>query len=158
MKDVTNPDYWRDRMYGAFASGERHRLMFNGSLDQFNEIEERQKKALRAISHRQSILDVGCGYGRLPDLLRVQGWKGRYVGYDVSPDLIEVARKWWSNPEFYEFHVADLAIAPPTPSFRADWAVALWLKTMLINNMMIEKWERIEAWMRLHAKNVLVVD
>lgn len=159
MKDVTNPDYWRDRMYGAFASGERHRLMFNGSLEQFEAIERRQRDALEQIGPRHSVLDVGCGYGRLPELLRLQGWKARYVGYDVSHDLIGVAKKWWPDESFYQFHVADLAgDDPPNPPFRADWAVALWIKTMLINNQMTEKWERIEVWMRKHSRNVLVVD
>lgn len=158
MSDVTNPDYWRDRMYGAFASGERHRLMFNGSVEQFNEVESQQKKALRAIRRGQSVIDVGCGYGRLPELLRVQGWTGRYVGYDVSPDLVGVARKWWPDKSTHSFHVADLINSPPVPSSRADWAVALWIKTMLANSGMLPEWDRIEEWMGRVAHQVLVID
>lgn len=162
-KDVINPDYWRDRMYGAFASGERHRLMFNGSIEQFEEIEDRQKDALRVIKLRDSIIDVGCGYGRLLHLLRSpipnpvhrKKWMGKYIGYDVSPDLVAVARKWWPD---YTFVVADLSNnAAPSP-MRADWAVALWVKSMLLGNGYGAEWDRIEAWMHANATRVLVID
>ena len=36
-----------------------------------------------------SILDVGCGYGDLFAFLRDRGWRGRYVGIDIVPALIE---------------------------------------------------------------------
>lgn len=152
---VSDPAYWLDRMHGAFASGERHRLMFNGSIEQFSDIENRQKRALRVIKPGQSVIDVGCGYGRLLDLLRIQEWKGQYVGYDVSPDLVSVARKWWPD---YEFHVANLASDSPDPPFRANWAVSIWVKTMLMGNGLGVEWDRIEEWMRRSADEVLIVD
>ena len=155
MKDVTNPDYWRDRMYGAFASGERHRLMFNGSKDAFDAREATQREAIKVIGARQSVIDVGCGYGRLLELLRLQGWQGRYVGYDVSPDLVEIARRWWPDHQFY---VRDIVKNPPPCSIRSHWAVAMWVRTMLIDNQMPETWEWIERWMRTVADNLLVVD
>ena len=154
-KNVVDPDYWRDRMYGAFASGERHRLMFNGSIDQFENIERRQADALKVVQPRQSVIDVGCGYGRLLYLLSRRRWRGLYVGYDVSPDLVGVARKWWPD---YAFVVADMANDPPPAPFRADWAVAVWVRSMMVGNGFGAEWDRIEAWMRSNAKNVLIVD
>lgn len=142
-------------MYGAFASGERHRLMFNGSRDQFDNIERRQVDALRVIRPRQSVIDVGCGYGRMLDLLAAQRWRGKYIGFDVSPDLVEIARRWWPD---YTFVVADLANDPAPSPMRADWAVALWVKSMLIGNGYDAEWDRIEAWMHANAERILVID
>lgn len=158
MKEVIDPGYWLDRMYVAFASGERHRLMYNGSLDRFNEIEAAQAEQLKVIERDHSVIDAGCGYGRLPELLRRQGWVGRYVGYDLSPDLIEVARRWWPDPSQYVFEVADLTFAPPTPPFRARWVVSLWMKTMLVGNGFGREWDKIEEWMRGVADEVLIID
>ncbi len=37
--------------------------------------------------------DFGCGYGALLPFLRLQRFKGSYLGYDISPAMIERARK-----------------------------------------------------------------
>jgi len=40
-----------------------------------------------------SVLDFGCGTGRLLDVLRASvGFHGRYTGYDVSEELLRIAR------------------------------------------------------------------
>lgn len=39
-----------------------------------------------------SVLDIGCGFGDFCDYLRGHGHHGRYVGCDLSPDVLEVAR------------------------------------------------------------------
>lgn len=154
---VTDPEYWRDRMYSAFASGERHRLMFKGSKEQFDLAEIRQWKHLSVIGPQQSVIDVGCGYGRLLDALRTdRKWRGRYVGYDVSPDLVAIARKWWPGETF---EIADFSLDPlPTPPFRADWVVCSWIKTMLVGNGHGLVWDRIETWARSVARDVLIID
>jgi len=40
-----------------------------------------------------SVLDVGCGFADLYDYLTVRGWRGQYVGIDIVPGLLEVARE-----------------------------------------------------------------
>lgn len=47
----------------------------------------------QGIGERDSILDVGCGYGDLFAYLRSNGWAGRYVGVDINPLLIEEGRR-----------------------------------------------------------------
>lgn len=39
-----------------------------------------------------SVLDVGCGFADLYDWLSARGWRGRYVGIDIVPGLLAVAR------------------------------------------------------------------
>lgn len=53
------------------------------------------KDWLRWINGRHTVLDVGCGYGRLTPDLKALGVES-IVGYDISPDLIERAVK--ENP------------------------------------------------------------
>jgi SAM-dependent methyltransferase len=40
-----------------------------------------------------SVLDYGCGYGALASFLRAQGHRGEYVGFDLSEEMIGVARR-----------------------------------------------------------------
>jgi SAM-dependent methyltransferase len=40
-----------------------------------------------------SVLDVGCGFGDLYDHLLARGWSGRYLGVDIVPEFIAVARE-----------------------------------------------------------------
>lgn len=40
-----------------------------------------------------SVLDVGCGFGDLLTVLRARGWRGRYTGIDLVPELIDEARR-----------------------------------------------------------------
>ncbi|HEX8723391.1 MAG TPA: methyltransferase domain-containing protein [Pyrinomonadaceae bacterium] len=42
---------------------------------------------------RGRVLDVGCGFGDLYGYLRKVGWEGDYVGLDIVPKLLEVARE-----------------------------------------------------------------
>ena len=39
-----------------------------------------------------SILDIGCGFANLLDFLKNQGWEGTYVGIDLVPEFIAIAR------------------------------------------------------------------
>src|SRR5688572_24718155 len=89
---VIDPDYWRDKMRAAVARGEIHRAIYTGSIDEFSLQQQQQLASLRGkIGDNDSILDVGCGYGRLLEFLP-KSWKGEYLGIDISPDLIGVAR------------------------------------------------------------------
>ena len=40
-----------------------------------------------------SILDLGCGYGDFLPFLRAHGHRGRYIGIDVAPAMVEAARR-----------------------------------------------------------------
>lgn len=51
-----------------------------------------------------SILDVGCGFGDFYGFLKAEGLLNRqrisYTGYDISPKLLEVARKKYPEARF----------------------------------------------------------
>ena len=52
---------------------------------------------LRAVEYA-TVMDVGCGFGDMLDFLHETGWRGQYVGVDVSPELLdEAARRHAGN-------------------------------------------------------------
>jgi trans-aconitate methyltransferase len=70
-----------------------------------------------------SIVDLGCGFGDLLGYLRQQGWKGRYTGVELVPELIEEARQRHAGDPAALFVSSDVqTFAPPS---KADMAVAL---------------------------------
>lgn len=52
-----------------------------------------------------SVCDVGCGFGDLIPYLRERFGEFRYTGVDLSPSLVEEARR--RHPD-YEFHCLDI--------------------------------------------------
>lgn len=48
---------------------------------------------LALLSKNGSVLDVGCGFADLYEYLVGSGWSGRYVGIDINPELLTVARQ-----------------------------------------------------------------
>jgi SAM-dependent methyltransferase len=71
----------------------------------------------------RSLVDIGCGFGDLLGYLRQRGWKGRYTGVELVPELIAEARKRYANDAAATFISADgQTFALPS---KADMAVAL---------------------------------
>lgn len=60
----------------------------------------------------QIVLDVGCGNGRVADLVR--GIKGRYIGIDLSPNLIGIAKKLRPNDDFRVANMMETGFADDT--------------------------------------------
>lgn len=54
---------------------------------------------LRAL-HFTSVLDIGCGFGRMADVAMRLKPGVRYLGVDVSPDMIESARQRYPYSEW----------------------------------------------------------
>jgi SAM-dependent methyltransferase len=67
-----------------------------------------------------SIIDVGCGYGALIDYLRksLKKHKYKYVGIDISEEMVASARARYGEDESARFHVS--AVSP----VHADYSVA----------------------------------
>lgn len=64
-----------------------------------------------------SVLDVGCGHGRLAEILAADGWAECYVGVDVSAEAIAQARAQASPGA--EFQVGDFETWRPPRTFDA---------------------------------------
>lgn len=72
------------------------------------------------------VLDVGCGTGlNFAHLRELVGDEGRVTGVDLSPDMLDIARKriarrGWENVEVYEANAQEL----PFPDGSFDGAIA----------------------------------
>jgi SAM-dependent methyltransferase len=65
-----------------------------------------------------SVNDYGCGYGALASYLREIGHVGRYSGFDISPAMIEAARREYGGLPHVEFAAERSALG------RADYTLA----------------------------------
>jgi SAM-dependent methyltransferase len=84
-------------------------------------------QAMNNIPRDASVLDLGCGNGEvLRELTRGQH-QGTYLGLDLSPGLLSIARQKCEHPRA-RFHLADLANPSwveklPTPSEKyTEWS------------------------------------
>lgn len=61
---------------------------------------------------RGSVLDVGCGFADLYQFLRRRGWRGRYLGIDLVPGFVEMARQRHPGVEVRQADISELAELP----------------------------------------------
>ena len=61
-----------------------------------------------------SLLDVGCGYGALLDLVRLRGLPLDYRGFDISPDMVQAARERHAADTRASFTTDPTAFRPAT--------------------------------------------
>lgn len=63
------------------------------------------EQALKA--PRSSVLDYGCGFADLYDFLQERGWRGKYTGVDIVPDLLTIARRRRPELDLRELDITD---------------------------------------------------
>jgi SAM-dependent methyltransferase len=80
-----------------------------------------------------SLLDLGCGFGDFFRFLRTEGHRGRYIGYDIAPNMIAEAlqlhgqgadRQWLVGAEPEE--EVDFAIASGILNVKGDAPIEVW--------------------------------
>jgi SAM-dependent methyltransferase len=75
------------------------------------------------VKNSSSILDVGCGTADLLVYLREHGFHGRYIGLDLTPEMVAVARKRFSGDLFKIGDV--LALTPQVAlELKSDFVLA----------------------------------
>lgn len=153
--DIT---YWATRLNSAVAKGELHHAVFKCPLERWRNIERKHKEVLASLvfdSH--SVLDAACGYGRLVDLMP-KSWHGRYVGVDISPDFVHLAReKYTEHPCRPEFVVDDLRELKHVHG-HFDWAVLVSVRPMVIRNVGHSAWDAIETKLKTVADRILFLE
>lgn len=64
------------------------------------------------------VLDLGCGTGDLLRYLRSKrDFRGEYVGYDITPDMVQAARERFSGDARARFEHRDIVAEAPTERF-----------------------------------------
>jgi ubiquinone/menaquinone biosynthesis C-methylase UbiE len=72
--------------------------------------------AIEAGGHPRTILDVGCGTGRLLERAAKRWREAHFIGIDASPPMIAEARRKYSGDSRFRFEVADAAALPLEPA------------------------------------------
>lgn len=154
---INDPSYWRRRLEKAKADPSTiHRAIFQCPLETWQAIECKHREILSRLTRaNDSILDAGCGWGRLLSLMP-RSWQGQYLGVDISHDFIEMA--WLDHPDrnFYRCNMTRLPRFIQPKQF--DWAIMISIKHMVKRNLGDETWEQMESELRRVSKRLLFLE
>lgn len=157
-RPVFSPEFWANRLRDAERSGDPndlHKAVFNTDIDTWRDAEERHRALLaKLVGPHDSILDIGCGYGRMLDLLP-EGWDGHYLGVDVAPAFIARARR--DHPKF-RFRTGDLRDLTVLRGEAFDWGIGISVKRVFAGHAGAEAWAAVEANLRRHCARLLFLD
>jgi len=149
-KPVLEQSFWVDRLYRAVH---RHEAVYSCPRPVWSAIEDTHRRILnRHIKPADSVLDVGCGWGRLLDLLP-EDWNASYLGIDFVPEFIKMARADWPVNKFIVGEFFDELPKLKAGSF--DWAVLIAIKPMLQENVGGEYWTQLHREVIRVSKRVL---
>lgn len=153
-KPILDPLYWRGRL-NSVPDDSLHHSIYVCPRDKWDKIEQAHKKILKETIGNDSVFDVGCGYGRLLRLLG-KDWHGSYLGADLSPDFIDMARLDYPKRVFV---VADLTKdMAQFYKHSFDWAVMISIRPMIIGNLGKAVWDEMEKGIRKIAKRLLFLE
>lgn len=149
MEPVGDPKYWAERLRTAPML---HHAVFKCPLDRWLRIEDNHRRILaKTLKKTTSILDCGCGYGRLLELLP-PWWIGEYLGIDLSRELVDLAVER-HGPKFV---CADMRVHIPAGMY--ELAVLISVRPMIQRNLGEEVWNQMEYNIRQHVKRILYLE
>lgn len=148
MKPIDRQDFWKERIDNAKKTEDRLSVYVTTRKD-WQVIEENHKKNIELlIKDTDKVLDAGCGYGRLSEVIK------NYTGVDFSSDFINWAREKYPDKTFIQGNLKDLTFK----KHQFDWAICSSIKAMIINNLGQEEWDSILKELKRVAKKVLILE
>ena len=107
----------------------------------------RHRQFLRLIDDPvASVLDLGCGFGDFLRYLRNVGHRGKFIGYDVAPEMIAEAKRLYGESPKVVWKVG------ATPTEVADFAIASGIFNVR-GHFPLDDWERyFEETIRVLAR------
>lgn len=149
---VWDPGYWKDRLHST-PRDKPHYAIYVCHRSVWREIERRHKAVLHdAISPADSVLDVGCAWGRLVDMLP-NWWHGDYLGVDISPEFISIARHKYPKRTFTVGDIRNLAL---TRDY--DVAVLIAVRDMMDRYYGPGAWASLERQLRLRCGRLICLE
>ena len=86
-----------------------HAIYKCGNADDWQRIESQHRRVLaQYVLPNDSVLDVGCGWGRLAYLLPTT-WRGDYLGIDITPEFLSIAQQNHPDLDFARCDVSNVS-------------------------------------------------
>ena len=151
---ILSESYWRDRL-AVQGKDERHKAIFITPKSNWDAIAEAHRKILAQHIHPEhTVLDAGCAWGRLLDLMPAD-WRGYYLGVDLSPDFVDLAKREHPGKPF---RVADLRQMPFLLDDTFDWCILISIRPMVKRNLGNEAWDEMEKELKRVTRNLLFME
>lgn len=150
-KPVDKIDFWKERIDQAKNNNEMHYSVFIANKNVWKDLNTKHQAIFgKEIKQSDSVIDLGCGYGRSSEMIECK----RYVGVDFSPDFIAEAQKRYSNKEFV---LSSLNMLPfRDKEFDVGFMVSV--KAMIVNNLGEEVWKPMQKECKRVCKKLLILE
>jgi SAM-dependent methyltransferase len=147
--EIDTQEFWKKRLVQAKQNGTLHYSVYLAKQSLWDRLLKAHLKVIgKLIDPSDSILDAGCGYGRMSTYFP------NYLGIDLSPDFIEEALKLYPDKKF---EVQDLRKLPYENN-QFDWGLVVSIKHMIIGNMGAKAWKPMEKELKRVCKKVLILE
>jgi len=162
-KAVADPTFWQKRIAQALAAGDLRHSVYRAPESMWLGVCSDHRKILNeVIKPEDKVLDAGCGYGRLVDLLPILTYcgcfrhriRGSYTGVDISPDFIAIAKQTHKDVDFYTNDLTQL----PFEDKSFDWSICVSVMIMTAQNMGWSYWEKIQNELLRVSKRILCLE
>ncbi len=151
-RDVCNPAWWAQRLSEAPAP--RLALYSGCGEGKWQEIEDHERKILAEnIKPSDRVVDIGCGYGRIIDLMP-PFWYGYYLGVDNCQEMIALAKQTYPRRYFLNWDIRHL----PFKTTHFEVAIVSSVRGMITGEMGTEGWGKIEAGIKVIADRILYLE
>lgn len=152
---VDTPKFWSGRIQEAEErGGGLYYAVYNTHPRNWERIQRESAEALtKCLNRGMRVLDAGCGYGALYEVLPYKE-SIDYRGIDISPDLIETARKRCPSVQFI---IGDLR-SIPFPNNYFDRAICRAIKYTIVDNLADGEWEAMRSELLRVAKAVILLE
>lgn len=115
-------------------------------------------QGINLTSRNLSVLDVGCGTGELAKFLNFSGFRGRYLGIDVTQDLLSHAQRKYPTLQFLE---GDITNVTSLPAF--DYVIASGILNIdvgqsmsWVKDVLLSMWQLTECELRIDGLSTFV--
>lgn len=149
--------FWRERIFKSIATGKMlHQIILDDSYDLWQYIQSETSGHLKRHIGRNGlkVLDAGCGYGALLCCFQMANIEVDYVGVDISPDLLELARYRYPGREFLLCDIRKL----PYPDKHFDWGITRSVAGMISDQVGPGDWDEMYAEISRVSKNTMSLE
>jgi SAM-dependent methyltransferase len=155
---VTSEQFWRTRLWEVVAYGyELHQIIYRTDIANWNKIQTSTAKVLRnLLPAKCKLLDAGCGYGALYDVLHsVPHFSGvEYTGVDLSSDLISIGKLRHPDANLIHSSLEDIKFEDN----HFDFAIFRSVNGMLHDNDYGSVWDAAFTNIKRVSKGVIIME